>query len=58
MIQFSENFEVESRRIEFWYPVDVSWLELTAKDLEPEPIMTFNLDLKSSHTIVREGLPF
>jgi len=57
MIQFSENYEVESRKVEFGISDDI--YDITAEELAPEPTnITLNLDLKSSHVMVREGLPF
>lgn len=59
MTQFSENFEVESRKVEFGIPVEMPGSDLTAEDLAPEnEELKFKFELKSSHVAVREGLPF
>jgi len=62
MVQFSENFEVESRKVEFGVPVEMLGSDLTAKDLAPETFknenLSFDFDIKSCHVSVREGFPF
>ena len=61
-----ENFEIESRRVEFGIPVD---MPNEAKEINDAIVdksgntifvldCDFDLGTKSSHVSVREGLPF
>jgi len=51
-----DNFEVESRKIEFGIPVEM--LDFT-EDLTPvKEEVSFDIDIKNCHLSAREGLPF
>jgi len=62
MIKNTENFEIENRKVEFGIPIEMLGSDLTAEDLAPETskkeVFNIDINLKSCHVSVREGLPF
>lgn len=59
---FDENFEIESRKVEFNIPTNMPGEDLNPEDLSPEGSIDLELsvefDLKSAHRIIREEFPF
>jgi len=55
-----ENFEIESRKVEFGISVEQPGSDLTPEDLAPETDVVLEVEnvIPSCHKTVRKGLPF